>query len=300
MRPIHLLHPRIHRHDDLGFCAMAQSGHRQRKATTKPIPACARQTKPARPDSQSHTRESTGMTPTTNRIRRRTSPAAPQGSRAPSAKSFAMFLLRPLMRAVNCPPFTSNRAVMIRCVQQQHGSVNARCMVHTLDHLHTTSVRTACTAARDPGAPANPLRKQCLPERPKSRASRRFSPSRSPRNKPHQIRCDIFTHGGNVHHHFRRLRNDTPHPNYPRHSPYRAPTHTHGATIRGYPHPLKRGSVSGKCCPISPKANARQGISHRVQQHVGIRMTQQTLFIRNGHTADNQRTIFHKACDVKP
>jgi hypothetical protein len=51
---------------------------------------------------------------------------------------------------------------------------------------------------------------------------------------------------------------------------------------------------------ITQTSRPQQGITDGVDQHIGIRMTQQAFFIRKRHTAQYQRTPLHQTVNVIP
>ena len=53
---------------------------------------------------------------------------------------------------------------------------------------------------------------------------------------------------------------------------------------------LKRGSVSGKCWPMSPSAGgAEQRVDDRVREHVGVGVAGEALLVRDVDAAEDQR-----------
>lgn len=65
--------------------------------------------------------------------------------------------------------------------------------------------------------------------------------------------------------------------------------------------PLYAGSVSGKCFPISPKRRcSQQRIHDCMEQDIRIRMSQEPLFIRYFHTANDQVSSSTRRCTSYP
>ena len=57
--------------------------------------------------------------------------------------------------------------------------------------------------------------------------------------------------------------------------------------------------VSGKClADVAQCRRAEQGIGNRMQQHVSVRMSEQTGSMRNRHAADNQFSVFNQSVAV--
>jgi hypothetical protein len=49
---------------------------------------------------------------------------------------------------------------------------------------------------------------------------------------------------------------------------------------------------------VPKRRSTEQGIGDRMQQHIGIRMTEQAMRVLNAHTAQYERAAFNQGMDI--
>jgi hypothetical protein len=64
------------------------------------------------------------------------------------------------------------------------------------------------------------------------------------------------------------------------------------------PRPLRIG-IGKQAADVTQAGRAKQGIGDRVQQHIGVRMTEQPLMVRNLDAAENQFATGRKGMHVE-